>query len=169
MILITILIKVDSKGKVFFYQRRMGKDGVEFTIYKFRTMKENAFEEGSGAYIYEGDPRITRVGKIIRKMSMDELPQLFNILRGNMCFIGPRPLLPGVPMKYEEYPKEYKVRFSVLPGMFCLVDTIYRAEASFETQCTMDAEYVNHITLINDIKIFFKTFQMVLLRKGIYK
>lgn len=169
MILITILIKVDSKGKVFFYQRRMGKDGVEFTIYKFRTMKENAFEEGSGAYTYEGDPRITRVGKIIRKMSMDELPQLFNILRGNMCFIGPRPLLPGVPMKYEEYPKEYKVRFSVLPGMFCLVDTIYRAEASLETQCRMDTEYVNHITLKNDIIIFFKTFQMVLLRKGIYK
>lgn len=168
MILIAVLIKLDSKGKVIFYQRRMGRDGLEFTIYKFRTMKEHAFEEGSGASTYESDPRITRVGKVIRKTSLDELPQLFNILLGNMCFIGPRPLLPGIPIKYEEYSKEHKVRFSVLPGMFCLVDTVYRAEASFETQCTMDAEYANHITLRNDVKIFFKTFRMVLLRKGIY-
>lgn len=168
MFLVVILIKLDSPGKILFIQKRIGKDGIEFNIYKFRTMKENAFKEGTGAYTYEKDPRITRVGGVLRKMSLDELPQLFNILTGKMCFIGPRPLLPDIPLPYQEYPAEYKTRFLVLPGLFCLVDTVYRAKASFEIQCKMDVEYVNNISFITDAKIFFKTFRMVLLRKGIY-
>lgn len=168
MLLVVILIKMDSPGKILFIQKRIGKDGIEFNIYKFRTMKENSSKEGTGAYTYEKDPRITRVGAVLRKMSLDELPQLFNILAGKMCFIGPRPLLPDIPLPYKDYPIEYKSRFSVLPGLFCLVDSIYRAKAAFEIQCKMDVEYVNNITFLMDAKIFFKTFRMVILRKGIY-
>lgn len=169
MLVIAILIKLDSPGKVLFIQERMGKNGEVFCIFKFRSMKENAFNEGTGAYTFESDPRITRVGRFIRKTSLDELPQLFNILSGKMCFIGPRPLLPSIPLTYDSYPGEFKTRFSVLPGMFCLVDTKYRAEASFETQCRMDVEYVNSVSLVQDIKIFLGTFRMVISRKGIYK
>jgi undecaprenyl phosphate N,N'-diacetylbacillosamine 1-phosphate transferase len=169
MILVAILIKLDSNGKIIFIQKRLGKNGKVFHIYKFRSMTENAYYEGTGAYTYESDPRITRVGHFIRKTSLDELPQLFNIISGKMCFIGPRPLLPDIPLTYENYPKEHQQRFSVLPGMFCLVDTKYRAEASFDTQCIMDVEYVNTISFIEDLKIFFGTLRMVLLRKGVYK
>jgi lipopolysaccharide/colanic/teichoic acid biosynthesis glycosyltransferase len=169
MLLIAIMIRIDSAGNALFLQERMGKNGKNFYIIKFRSMKKNAFYEGTGAYTYENDPRITRVGRIIRNTSLDELPQLFNILYGKMCFIGPRPLLPDIPLCYEKYPEEYKPRFSVLPGLFCLVDAKQRAEASFETQCMMDVEYVNNISFIGDVKIFLGTFRMVLLRKGVYR
>lgn len=168
MLIIALLIKIDSPGRVFFIQKRMGKNGQVFNILKFRSMKENAFYEGSGAYTYENDPRITGIGRFIRKTSLDELPQLFNIVSGKMCFIGPRPLLPDIPLKYEEYPEEYKLRFAILPGMFCLVDARYRAEASFDTQCIMDVEYAKNISFINDIRILIGTAKMVFLRKGIY-
>jgi undecaprenyl phosphate N,N'-diacetylbacillosamine 1-phosphate transferase len=169
LFIIAALIKMDTPGKVFFFQERLGKYGKVFYIAKFRSMKENAFYEGTGAYTYQNDPRITRIGKIIRKTSLDELPQLFNILKGQMCFIGPRPLLPDIPLKYEKYPEEYKSRFSVLPGMFCLVDVKYRAEASFIIQCTLDVEYVKNITFIGDLKIFFGTFITVISSKNVYK
>lgn len=169
MALIAIFIKIDSPGKVLFIQQRIGKNGRKFSIYKFRSMKENAFFEGTGAYTYENDPRITRVGRFIRKTSLDELPQLFNIILGEMCFIGPRPLLTNIPMKYEDYPVEYKLRFSVLPGMFCSVDTKYRADASLDTQFRMDVEYSNNITFLKDVEIFLGTSRMVLLRKGVYR
>lgn len=168
MLLLLVIIRIDSPGNPLFMQERIGKDGKIFRIAKFRSMKENAFYEGTGAYTYQDDPRITRVGRLIRETSLDELPQLFNILFGDMCFIGPRPLLPGIPLNYQDYPPEFKTRFSVLPGMFCLVDVRYRAEATFETQCTLDVFYVNNITYFNDIKILFGTLCMVFLRKGIY-
>lgn len=170
MLLISVLIKLDSPGKVLFIQKRIGKDGEIFNIYKFRSMQETEDEERTNMTdTYEDDPRITRVGKLIRKTSLDELPQLFNILEGTMCFIGPRPLLPDYPVTYEEYQEEYKLRFLALPGMFCLVDTKYRAKASFDLQCLLDVEYVEKMSFWLDIKIFFLTFRMVLMRKNIYK
>lgn len=170
MLLIAIIIKIDSPGRILFIQERIGKNGEIFRIYKFRSMREaDDKEKREITDTYEDDPRITRFGKIIRKTSLDELPQLFNILAGKMCFIGPRPLLPDYPVPYEDYQEEYKLRFFVLPGMFCLVDTKYRAKASFDMQCRMDVEYVEKISFWQDIKIFFLTFRMVLMRKNIYK
>jgi len=168
MIIAAIMIRLDSKGGVFFKQKRLGKDGKPFEIIKFRSMVENAQNIGSGIYTYDGDPRITKVGAFIRKTSIDELPQLFNILKGDMAFIGPRPLLLDVPYSYGDYPDEVKSRFDVYPGLFCLVDAKYRADVSLEEHLKLDAYYAEHVSLWLDIKIFFMTFKMVLLQKGVY-
>lgn len=168
-LVVTILIKATSPGEAIFVQKRLGKHGKPFNIYKFRTMVKDAYYMGTGAHTYEGDPRITPVGRILRKTSIDELPQLINMLKGEMCFIGPRPLLDGNPYKYEDYPEEYKARFLVKPGMFCSVDVQYRAEADIETQLSMDCDYVKTMSFMNDIKVFFGTFLSVIMQKGIYQ
>lgn len=168
LLVIAFLIKLDSNGKVIFKQRRLGKNGKKFIIYKFRTMIENSENIGTKYITYEGDPRITKVGKLLRNTSIDELPQLFNIIKGDMCIIGPRPMLLKDPWPYDEYPDKYKKRYSVLPGLFCLVDTIYRAEASRELQFELDVEYVNKMCFKLDVNIFYKTFFVVLQQKNVY-
>ena len=103
LVLVAILIKLDSKGPVIFKQERLGKNGVPFKIWKFRSMCVGAEKQGSGVYSYKGDSRITRVGKIIRATSIDEFPQLVNILKGDMALIGPRPALTYHPWSFEQY------------------------------------------------------------------
>ena len=117
MCLVAVLIKCDSKGPVLFKQKRIGKDGKIFTILKFRSMCQGAEHTGSGVYSGKGDARVTRIGKILRATSIDELPQLINILRGDMSFIGPRPPLTYHPWPYEEYTEEQKKMFEVRPGI----------------------------------------------------
>lgn len=167
MILIMIVIKVDSEGKAIFKQQRLGIHQKEFTVYKFRTMVENAYQIG-GATSYDGDPRITNVGALLRKTSLDEIPQLINIFKGEMCIVGPRPILKE---EFNNYKANilYAKRYDVRPGLFCTVDVDYRATATREVQLEMDAKYVDDISLKLDIAVFFKTFINVLNQKNIYK
>lgn len=167
MILIAVMIKCDSKGPVLFRQVRLGKHQKPFICYKFRTMCQGAFEMG-GIVTSESDYRITRIGAILRRTSLDELPQLFNILNGSMAIIGPRPILD---FEFEEYKdnKTYARRYDVLPGMFCTVDLELRATADRETQFLMDADYVDNMSFVLDVKTFFGIISTVVLGKNVYK
>lgn len=167
MIIIAIIIKCDSKGPALFKQIRMGKNMKPFTCYKFRTMCQGAFEKG-GIASSESDSRITKVGAILRRTSLDELPQMFNILNGTMAIIGPRPILDFEFAPYKNN-KRYVHRYDVLPGMFCTVDLDLRATADRETQFEMDAQYVDGMSLLLDIKTFFGIISTVVLRKNVYK
>lgn len=168
-IIIAIMIKLDSKGPVFFKQKRLGKNGKQFTIYKFRTMFIGSEEQTKAIVLKENNPLITKIGKFLRKTSLDELPQLVNILKFQMTIIGPRPLLADHPYTYENYPIEYKDRFKVLPGLFCLIDVEKRAEASLEEQFISDVMYVNNVKIFSDIKIFSLVFINVIRRKNVYE
>ncbi|NBK97807.1 MAG: sugar transferase [Erysipelotrichia bacterium] len=167
MIILAIMIKLDSKGEAVFKQKRLGRNQTEFTIYKFRTMVENAYNLG-GANSYEGDPRITKVGAFLRRTSLDEIPQLINILKGEMSVIGPRPILKE---EFEPYKSNayYVKRYDVRPGLFCTVDVDYRAVAPRELQFEMDVEYVENMSMKLDFVIFFKTFITVIKRKNVYR
>lgn len=166
MIIIAIVIKCDSKGPALFKQKRIGKNKKSFTVLKFRTMCDHAYEKG-GVASSESDNRITKVGKFLRKTSIDELPQLLNIFLGQMSVIGPRPVLDW---EYEEFAKEeYEPRFKVRPGMFCTVDVKYRAAASRELQFEMDAEYAKKMSFWLDVKTFFGVLKTVFTGKNVYK
>lgn len=166
MLIIAVFIKIDSKGPVIFKQKRLGKYQKIFTVYKFRTMCDHAYEKG-GVATRSDDPRITRVGAVLRRTSLDELPQMFNIIKGEMAIIGPRPILP---MEFEEYKnnKKYVHRYDVLPGMFCTVDILNRA-AEREVQFEMDADYVNHMSFKLDLRVFFGIISTVLSGENVYR
>lgn len=167
MAIIAVMIKRDSKGPALFKQVRLGKGQKPFTCYKFRTMCQGAFEKG-GIACSESDNRITKIGSILRRTSLDELPQMFNILNGTMAIIGPRPILD---FEFDEYKDNtrYCRRYDALPGMFCTVDLRLRAKADRETQFEMDADYVDNISLIKDVKTFFGIISTVVLGKNVYK
>lgn len=167
MIIITILIKLDSKGPALFKQERLGKHQRSFTVYKFRTMCNHAYEMG-GIATRSDDVRITKVGTILRRTSLDELPQMFNIIKGDMAIIGPRPILP---VEFEEYKenKRYAHRYDVLPGMFCTVDVDYRSSADRDLQFNMDADYADNMSFWLDIKTFFSVIAPVIKGKDVYR
>lgn len=167
MIVIAIAIKCDSKGPALFKQKRLGKNMKPFMCYKFRTMCQGAFEKG-GIASSESDSRITKVGAILRRTSLDELPQMFNILNGTMAIIGPRPILD---FEFEPYrdDKRYAHRYDALPGMFCTVDLDLRATADRETQFDLDAKYVDDMSLALDVRTFFGIIKTVVLGKNVYK
>ena len=170
MLLICLAIKLDSKGKVFFLQERLGKDGKVFKIYKFRTMVENAEHIGDGLRVSsESDSRITKVGGILRKTSLDELPQLINVLRGDMSLIGPRPPVTYHPHNYEDYPEFQKARFNVRPGITGLAQVRLRNDGTWNERIDVDLEYIKNITFIGDIKIIFETIFKVLKCESVYK
>ena len=138
MLIISIAIKLDSKGPVIFKQRRLGKHEKEFTVMKFRTMCDHAYEQG-GLATRSDDARITKVGSFLRRTSLDELPQMLNILKGDMAIIGPRPILSW---EFDGFRENlfFCKRHEVLPGLFCSVDIEYRASAERDLQFIMDAE-----------------------------
>ena len=166
MIIIAIAIKSESKGPAFFKQKRLGRNRKIFTVYKFRTMCDHAFEKGGVAHS-ESDSRITKVGAFLRKTSLDEFPQMFNILRGEMAIIGPRPILDFELNEVEE-PEKYLGRFDALPGMFCTVDLDLRAKATRQQQFERDVEYVKKMDFLLDCKVFFGIIWTVLSRKNVY-
>ena len=166
MLIIAIVIKCDSKGPALFKQKRLGKGQEPFIVYKFRTMCQGAFEKG-GVATSENDSRITKVGLFLRRTSLDELPQMFNILNGTMAIIGPRPILDFEFEPYKNNPRFCK-RYEVLPGMFCTVDVINRA-AYREEQLEYDAQYVEQMSLGQDIKTFFVVIAPVITGRGVYK
>lgn len=162
-------IYLEDKGSIFYKAKRRGIRGKIFEMYKFRSMKMNAPDirnADNSTYNSPDDPRITRVGRIIRKTSIDELPQVFNILKGDMSFIGPRPITIDKPI--EEYDEKRRIRLSVRPGITGYQQAFYRNSIGQEKKFEMDAQYAQNISFILDLKIFFKTIQTVLLRKNIY-
>jgi len=164
-IIIAILIKIeDPKGPILFTQKRVGKDGKEFNMYKFRSMVSNAeellkdllkFNEVSGAmFKMKDDPRITKVGKFIRKTSIDELPQLLNVLKGEMSLVGPRPALPREVKLYTSHDKQ---RLKVIPGCTGLWQVSGRSNLGFKEMVELDLHYIKDSSILFDIKIIYKT------------
>lgn len=174
MLVTAIAIKMeDPHGKVFYKAPRGGKDRVPFACYKFRSMYANADaikeqlmaqNEMSGpVFKITNDPRVTKVGRIIRKTSIDELPQLFNVFRGEMSFVGPRPL----PIKEEEaVPEKYRGREMVKPGLTCIWQVSGRNNIDFEDWMKLDLEYIQKQSLLFDLKLLFKTIPAVLTNRG---
>ena len=154
-LIIAILIKLTSPGPVLFKQDRIGKDGKVFKILKFRSMKVGA--EKSGVYSDNKDPRVTKVGKFIRATSVDELPQLFNILKGDMTLIGPRPPLTYHPWPLEEYTDEQKRMFEVRPGITGWAQTHGRKHVEWNRRIELNVWYVDHVSFGLDFKIFWLT------------
>ena len=166
MLIIAIAIKADSKGPVLFRQRRLGRGMKPFTVCKFRTMCDHAYEMG-GIAKSSNDSRITKVGAFLRRTSLDELPQMFNILNGTMAIIGPRPILDWEFEPYKEN-KEYCKRYNVKAGMFCTVDVDYRASADRDLQFKMDAEYADNVSFALDVKTFFSIIKTVIKGDNVY-
>ena len=157
LLVLALLVKIDSKGPALFKQERLGKDGKPFWIYKFRSMVVGAEKTGSGVYSGKNDARVTKIGKILRATSIDELPQLINILKGEMSFIGPRPALTYHPWKFEEYTEEQKKMFAVRPGVTGWAQVNGRKEVEWPKRIEMNVWYVEHMSFLLDVKIFFKT------------
>ena len=152
-----IAIKINSKGPVIFKQRRLGLDGKEFDIYKFRSMVQNAEHTGSGVYSGKGDARVTAVGRIIRATSIDELPQALNMLKGDMSLIGPRPPLTYHPWPIGEYTPEQKRMFDVRPGITGWAQVHGRKDVEWHKRIELNVWYVDHVSFLLDLKIFFMT------------
>ncbi len=162
MVIVALAVKIDSPGPVLFKQDRIGKNGKVFKILKFRSMCVGAEKTGSGVYSGKNDARVTRVGKIIRATSLDELPQIFNILRGDMSLIGPRPPLTYHPWEYEKYTDEQKRMFDVRPGMTGWAQVHGRKDVEWHKRIELNVWYVDHVSFWLDIKIFFMTIFKVL-------
>jgi lipopolysaccharide/colanic/teichoic acid biosynthesis glycosyltransferase/2-keto-3-deoxy-L-rhamnonate aldolase RhmA len=157
MLVVAILVKATSKGHVFFCQDRLGKNGRVFRIIKFRSMREGSELQGDGIYSFKNDARITPFGKFLRKTNIDEWPQLFNILRGDMSFVGPRPPLINHPHVYQDYDAFQVRRFAVRPGLTGLAAIKGRRGFSWDRRIRYDVYYVDHLSFGLDFKIFFGT------------
>lgn len=162
MLITAVAVKLDSKGPVIFKQERLGLHGNVFFIYKFRSMCQGAEHTGTGVYSSADDVRVTRVGKIIRATSIDELPQLFNILKGDMSFIGPRPPLTYHPWEISEYTDEQLHMFDVRPGITGWAQINGRKDVEWHKRIELNCWYVDNISLLLDIKIIFVTVFKVL-------
>lgn len=165
MLLASIAIKIDSRGPIIFKQKRLGQYGKEFNIYKFRTMCVGAENMGSKQYSFKSDPRITKVGRFLRATSIDELPQLFNIIKSEMSLIGFRPPLTYHPFRFEEYTDEQKIMFELKPGITGWAQIHGRKEVNWDNRIAMNVWYVKNVSLKVDIIIFFTTIWKVILNK----
>lgn len=168
----SILIKLDSKGPVFFKQGRRTKDGRVFTMYKFRSMVENAESMGTGLFNYENDMRVTKMGRFLRNTSLDELPQLLNVIKGDIALVGPRPCVTYELGDFETLNKKYKRRFRMKGGITGLAQVKGRNENSWEEKVTLDNEYIDMFIkygIFTDIKVLLLTFGRVFKRADIYE
>ena len=162
LLLTALAIKMESHGPVIFKQERLGVGGKPFKIYKFRSMVVGAEKQGSGVYSYKGDSRITKVGKFIRATSIDELPQLVNILKGEMSLIGPRPALTYHPWPLEQYTEHQKHMFDVRPGITGWAQINGRKEVPWPERIELNIYYVENMSFGLDMRILFNTFYKVL-------
>lgn len=173
-LIIAIIIKLDSKGPVFFIHSRIGEKGKPIGIYKFRTMVDNAEdliksftpeqkEEFERSYKLEDDPRITKIGNFLRKTSLDELPQILNILKGELAIIGPRPIVQAELDKYEDNKDKF---LSVKPGLTGYWAANGRSDTTYEERMQMELYYVDNMSFKLDVQIFFKTIFAVLKKEG---
>ena len=175
-VLTALAIWIENPGAVFYTQIRVGLNGKHFKFYKFRSMVVNAdkikqelaaYNESKAGVIFKikKDPRITKVGKIIRKFSIDELPQLINVLKGDMSLVGPRPPLP---LEVGEYTLEERKRLHVIPGITCLWQVSGRSDIPFTDQVRLDMQYIQSASFLNDIILLLKTIPAVLTGRGAY-
>ena len=171
-ITIAIAIKIDSKGPVFFKQGRRTKNGKVFQMLKFRSMVVDAEQMGAGLFNYENDPRVTKVGRFLRNTSLDELPQLFNILKGDMSVVGPRPCVTYELGDFETLNKRYKKRFEVKAGLTGLAQVKGRNDISWDDKVGYDNEYVDQFKkkgVLIDIQILFESVIKVFKKENIYE
>lgn len=152
-----LAVRLTSKGPVIFRQKRLGRNGKEFNFYKFRSMVVNAEKTGTGVYSGKGDPRVTKVGRVLRATSIDELPQLINILKGDMSLIGPRPPLTYHPWPIEEYTEAQRHMFDVRPGITGWAQTHGRKDVEWHRRIELNVWYVEHVSFLLDLRIFFLT------------
>lgn len=174
-VLIAIAIAIDNPGPILFSQTRIGRNNEPFRFYKFRSMVKNApalqaqleakNEAAGPIFKMRRDPRVTRVGRILRKYSLDELPQIFSVLRGQMSLVGPRPHLPSEVAKYEDYQRQ---RLTVQPGLVCLREVYGRSELTFERWIELDLQYIACRSLRTDLKILLRLVPAVLCGRGAY-
>lgn len=173
-LIIAILIKIDSKGKIIFKHKRIGKGGKTIYIYKFRTMVENAEElikkfneeqmkEFNENFKLTQDPRITKIGKFLRKTSLDELPQIINIIKGELSIIGPRPVIDEELEKYGENKEKF---LSITPGLTGYWQANGRSCTTYDERMKMELYYIDNMSIKMDIKIFFKTIVSVIKKEG---
>jgi lipopolysaccharide/colanic/teichoic acid biosynthesis glycosyltransferase len=164
--LLALAIRLESPGHPIYTQTRVGKDGELFAIYKLRTMVRGAEFTGAGLAIQEGDERITRIGNFLRRYSLDELPNLWNVLRGEMSIVGPRPTLA---VQVEQYTERQRRRLDVKPGITGWAQINGRATLPWPERIELDIWYVEHRSPWLDLRILARTVQMVVAGKGIYK
>ena len=163
MMIVAVMIKLESRGDVFFKQQRVGLDGIDFKIYKFRSMVSGADKQGPH-FTSSNDSRITKVGAFLRRTSLDELPQFINVLNGTMSLVGPRP---NVPAQREEYSQaEWDKRNSVRPGITGLAQAVKRSAATPEERTQLDLEYVDKSSFVYDIYVMWLTVKVVLAGRG---
>ena len=173
-LILAIIVKLDSKGPVFFAHTRYGKNGKKFKMYKFRTMYENAqdmindftpeqMKEWKENFKLQDDPRITKVGKFLRKTSLDELPQIVNIIKGDLSIIGPRPVIEEELEKYGDNKDKF---LSVTPGLTGYWQANGRSSTTYEQRMEMELYYIDNISPKLDVKIFFKTIESVIKKEG---
>lgn len=169
MLVSAIAVKVSSQGPVIFKQERVGLHGKTFYMYKFRSMEQQKASEEKKAWTVKDDPRVTKVGRILRKTSIDELPQLFNILKGDMSLVGPRPERPHFVDKFKEQIPRYMVKHQVRPGLTGWAQVKgYRGDTSIRKRIECDLYYIENWTLWFDIKIIFMTFFTGFINKNAY-
>ena len=159
-------IKLSSRGPVIYRQRRVGKDGVDFDLLKLRTMVSGAEQMGAGLAVDEGDPRITRVGALLRRWSLDELPNLVNVVKGDMSIVGPRPT---VRAQVDQYTPRQRGRLAVEPGITGWAQVSGRAALPWHERIELDLWYIEHWSLRLDLRILVRTAKMLLSGKGLYR
>ena len=164
--LAAVLIRLETHGHPIYRQRRVGRDGTPFELYKLRTMVSGAENMGAGLALSEGDSRITRLGAILRRTSVDELPNLVNVLRGEMSIVGPRPT---VQVQVDRYTERQRRRLSVLPGLTGWAQIQGRASLPWSERIELDLWYVEHASLALDLRILWRTVRMVAGGHGLYK
>ena len=164
--ILAVAIRLESPGHPIYRQTRVGKDGEEFQIYKLRTMVAGAESIGAGLAIQEGDERITRLGAFVRRYSLDELPNLYNVLRGEMAIVGPRPT---VPVQVQQYSERQRGRLSVKPGITGWAQVNGRASLPWDERIELDLWYVDHRSLALDLKILARSLRLVASGRGLYK
>lgn len=167
-IIIGLLIWLEDKSNPFFLQERIGHRMKAFKIIKFRTMISNAESMGTGVFTNESDTRITKVGHFLRKYSLDELPQVFNVFIGNMSFIGPRPPVTYFPHPIDDYPSNFKPRFEMKPGITGLAQISGRTNLTWPQRFDYDIKYAKDFTIFKDFSILFTTIKKLIVRDDVY-
>jgi lipopolysaccharide/colanic/teichoic acid biosynthesis glycosyltransferase len=161
-----IAVRIESHGSAIFRQHRVGKDGEPFEMLKIRTMVSGAEFQGAGLALNYGDPRITRVGKVLRRFSIDELPNLVNVLRGEMSIVGPRPT---IQVQVDQYTERQRRRLDVKPGLTGWAQVNGRASLPWHERIELDLWYVEHRSFLLDMRIIWKTIEMLVTGSGLYK
>ncbi len=165
LLIAAVAIKLDSRGPVIYRQRRVGKDGQEFEVLKLRTMRPGADPVGVGTPVLENDPRVTRIGRVLRRTSLDEIPNLVNVLRGELAIVGPRPTLAA---QVELYTERQRRRLEVKPGITGWAQVNGRAGIPWDERIELDVWYVDNRSLALDLRILARTARLLLSGRGLY-